>query len=711
MIKKSLILLLIASTAFGYFEISNDIPTIFSFSGEEEWRLWSGSDEANELFNNSSGILFDDGRESIIIGKFTPGAEQEAVTTMGFFAGQGHFVGTLCAFGTEAGQYNSNIDGSSFGYTTGRYNTGSGFSGFGASAGYANEGDGNTALGAYSFNTFTQDAGLAKAIDTVDFANNQVVVNGGHSFGANNTYRNLVASTSDTFPDGLTGSFPELWQVVDSTTLVCISQSFTDVGVGTLTLTPRNSSTIYENSTAVGVNAEPDADLQVMLGSTSVTEVKTTGSLTAPSATLSWLDLTTGLANPAYNEGRVFYDDDEKTLAVYNNESDVTLQLGQEMYIRATNKTGSTITNGQLVYIDGAQGNRPTIDLAKADSTATCGVIAMATHDILNNATGFVTTEGIVHDIDTDGLGVGSDLYLSASVAGDYTVTAPTAPSFVLKIGTVIVDSLTEGDVCVHITSTGVCETMVIHDVDINTDLDVAGDTTLGDEATDTLDVTGVSRFGDGGTTDYTRLSSTGHQTMAGAARVKKHLQGIVISGFGANAPTSRITEAPFLSWTFNVNDDSHETMEVPKDMDVTESVDIVIHWYTTDATADGVDSSNWQAQWNSRALGETVNAGATTDTSGDVLCGAQYVMVETTIETIPANSITQGDHLGLDITRIALVGGTNPTPSATSIHLLSIEIEYTANKLGEAVGVELLLLEDDTFLLLEDDTFMILEI
>jgi hypothetical protein len=252
---------------------------------------------------------------------------------------------------------------------------------------------------------------------------------------------------------------------------------------------------------------------------------------------------------------------------------------------------------------------------------------------------------------------------------------------------------------------------LVEEDLEVTHNLTVDTDVFEVNASTDVVGVNGITNLGDGGTTDYTRLSAAGSHTMHGMARVTKHVQGIVISGRGASAPTARTTEAPFLSWTFAVNDDSHMTLEVPKDMDITETAQIIAHWYTTDATADGVDSVNWQSMWNSRAVGETVNAGATTDTSGDVFCGAQFAIVETEIETIPANSITQDDHLGLDITRIALTAGTNPSPSATSIHLISVEIEYVANKLGKSVEINLLLLEDDTFFLLEDDTFMILEI
>ena len=34
-----------------------------------------------------------------------------------------------------------------------------------------------------------------------------------------------------------------------------------------------------------------------------------------------------GLPAPPWQEGLVFYDDDEKTFAIYNNEEDVTLEI------------------------------------------------------------------------------------------------------------------------------------------------------------------------------------------------------------------------------------------------------------------------------------------------------------------------------------------------------------------------------------------------
>lgn len=188
---------------------------------------------------------------------------------------------------------------------------------------------------------------------------------------------------------------------------------------------------------------------------------------------VDYIDMVPGLANPAHKEGRIFYDDTNKTLAVYNNESDVTLQLGQEIYIRVKNDKAFQIDNGTLVYIDGAINGIATIELARSDSPLTTGVIAMATHDIGIGEMGFVTVLGSVGSLDTDGLGVGTVLYLSETIEGEWQDFAPTAPNFPIQIGTVIRESLTEGQILVIIGPTDVAQTMVIQDLEINEDLRV----------------------------------------------------------------------------------------------------------------------------------------------------------------------------------------------------------------------------------------------
>lgn len=194
----------------------------------------------------------------------------------------------------------------------------------------------------------------------------------------------------------------------------------------------------------------------------------------------------------------------------------------------------------------------------------------------------------------------------------------------------------------------------------------------------------GAVRIGDssaGAPTNFAQFAPDGELTLAGTARVIKHVQAIDELGKGGTAPTVRTTEEPYVSYTYAVNNDSHITFEIPEDMDFTVAATIKIHWYTSVDQTD--DEVNWEVRWNSRAPGETVNAGETIDTSGDTNCPAQWNILETIVETAPADSCAAGDIFGLHLERIAIIDGTNPI--AGSIHVLSIELEYTASRLGEA--------------------------
>lgn len=207
-----------------------------------------------------------------------------------------------------------------------------------------------------------------------------------------------------------------------------------------------------------------------------------------------YIDFQTDEPSPDWEEGRIFYDDDNKTLAVYNDESDVTLQLGQEIYIRAMNMTGDSLLNGTLIYIDGASSGSPTIEKARSDSPNTTGVIAMTTHDINNGQLGFCTTLGSVGGLNTLGLAVGTALYLSETVAGEWQDFAPAAPNFPIQVGVVIAESATEGKILISVGPTDVAQTMVIQDLEINEDLRIDKRFTLNPSAATYIDAnTGIT--------------------------------------------------------------------------------------------------------------------------------------------------------------------------------------------------------------------------
>lgn len=155
-------------------------------------------------------------------------------------------------------------------------------------------------------------------------------------------------------------------------------------------------------------------------------------SLATPS--VNYIDFATGLADPAYLAGRVYYDNANNALSVYSDIANTSLQIGQEQLIRVVNKTGSTLTDGSVVYVNGAQGNRPTVALADADLVAADSTIGVVTADILDNAEGYVTIQGIVRGYNTAAFAAGDALYVSQT-AGQLTKVAPTHPAHDVRVG------------------------------------------------------------------------------------------------------------------------------------------------------------------------------------------------------------------------------------------------------------------------------------
>jgi hypothetical protein len=154
--------------------------------------------------------------------------------------------------------------------------------------------------------------------------------------------------------------------------------------------------------------------------------------------------------NPAWQEGRVFYDADSHSLSYYNDASDVTVNVGQEQIVRVSNGWTGTIANGSVVYISGAQGNRPSVYPASASNSFfhTHDILGVATHDI--NTQGYVTINGIVNGLNTNSYSPGDTLYLS-NTSGQFTNIYPAAPTPAIKIGIVTRQHTHQGSIFVKI--------------------------------------------------------------------------------------------------------------------------------------------------------------------------------------------------------------------------------------------------------------------
>jgi hypothetical protein len=136
-----------------------------------------------------------------------------------------------------------------------------------------------------------------------------------------------------------------------------------------------------------------------------------------------------------HKEGRLYYSSDTKTVNAQLDIPDVTLNIGQEEYIRTVNKTSSTIFNGTPVYISGAFGNRPMVWPALATNKYHIEhLVGVATHNIENNQEGLITTNGIVNGVHTNAFNAGDILYLATSGGLTNSIPNPTG-AYGYKIG------------------------------------------------------------------------------------------------------------------------------------------------------------------------------------------------------------------------------------------------------------------------------------
>jgi hypothetical protein len=163
--------------------------------------------------------------------------------------------------------------------------------------------------------------------------------------------------------------------------------------------------------------------------------------------------------------GTVSWNELDGTLNV-KLSSDVTLQVGQEQHVRVHNGTGSTITNGTVVYVNGASDTHGHISVAPyiADGSVNVfNVMGLATSDILDEEDGYVTLSGLVRGLDTSSYTAGDSVFASDTVPGGLTTTQPVSPSETVSLGVVTVSDETEGIIFVQI-DTGATADLVTYD-------------------------------------------------------------------------------------------------------------------------------------------------------------------------------------------------------------------------------------------------------
>jgi hypothetical protein len=153
----------------------------------------------------------------------------------------------------------------------------------------------------------------------------------------------------------------------------------------------------------------------------------------------------------------------------------------------------------------------------------------------------------------------------------------------------------------------------------------------------------------------------------------------------GANQPA--LTEVGLTrGYMFQIGDVGHLTADIPHCCDTSQSIEIEIHYAVDEAYATNSGEIQFEAAWGSIPEDGTESIAAPTHSgtldSGDININATAnYFVESSIGTIAAANLADGDYLTMELERVALDDGNNPT---ADVLFLTAEAKCTMSALGE---------------------------
>jgi hypothetical protein len=152
--------------------------------------------------------------------------------------------------------------------------------------------------------------------------------------------------------------------------------------------------------------------------------------------------------------GQLGWDDGYGTLDLMLKGGNVNVELGQENVVLVYNGNGTTLTRGEVVFVSGSQGNRPSVNRALATTDGySATTLGFAAESIPPGEEGYVTTFGFINNINTNGLVGGSPVWLSPTTPGGWTTTKPVAPQHTVLLGYIVRVHPTVGSIFVHISN------------------------------------------------------------------------------------------------------------------------------------------------------------------------------------------------------------------------------------------------------------------
>lgn len=360
-------------------------------------------------------------------------------------------------------------------------------------------------------------------------------------------------------------------------------------------------------------------------------------------ADISYIDFDLTAAPPRV-EGRINWNDEDKTLEIGMSGTEVRLQVGQEMLIRAKNTSGGLIVNGSPVYISGASGNNPTINPATAANHIIANAtIAVATEDIPDGQFGYSTTFGIVRDIDTTIVANEGDHVYLGTVAGSLSVSLPTQPDSQVPIGCVLRKHATEGKLFVNIKPRPNIEELSNIYIDSIVDNHLLQYDSVNSrwENVSDLEIQGTGKIGDliGG--DYSEFEADGTLVFSGDATVFEDLR-VPLSATRVNPVTNKPDFVIFRDgvYAYGFDDAADESVnfiaQLPHAWKEGSTIYPHVHWgIATAGSGGGAENVKWGLEYTLANMsgGDTFPASVTiyTDTI-DVQNESQYQSIYTGI-------------------------------------------------------------------------------
>jgi len=144
--------------------------------------------------------------------------------------------------------------------------------------------------------------------------------------------------------------------------------------------------------------------------------------------------------------GLVKYGDGTNTWSV------LPYTVASTIRTKVLNQTGSPITKGSAVYINGANGDNPTIALADADTEATSSkTLGLVDATIANGAIGYVVEAGLITGLNTATATAGQSVWLSSTAGGFVYNNPPAKPANSVYLGVVVRAQTNNGAILVKV--------------------------------------------------------------------------------------------------------------------------------------------------------------------------------------------------------------------------------------------------------------------